>query len=137
MIPAALIFVNSDLNDLIRELLLTQLFISKGSDGYSDGYPANNYAVMSGAQFDGYYAANPNYVNKIHGSGTRVLVIRDILRDKTIVDGTKNYPLADIFLFIKSGLAYVEKNNFGPPRLALSIYDMTIYDFLRYNKKIT
>jgi hypothetical protein len=135
-LPAALIFVNNDLNSLINQLLLTQLFISYGTDGYSDGYVGTNdgyYAVLSGDQFDGYIVANPTYVHDIHRFGYRVLVIRDIFKDR-LNNNTKNYSLADVMIFIKSGLVYIEKNNFGPPGATFSIYDLTLYQLLK-NKK--
>lgn len=110
-LPGAIIFINKDINDGIRSLLITQLFIND---------------VMDGNTFDGYVSMDPGYVNRIHGSNLRVLVIRESFRDFT------NRELADVVIFIKNGMASVEENKLGPPRPQFPLQNLTIYQLLGF-----
>lgn len=110
--PSAIIFINSDINDGIKNKLISQLMITE---------------TMTGQEFDNRVAADPNYPQIIHTNYIRVLIIRDSFRDLT------NRNLADIVMFIKQGIASIEKTNFGPPGLRLQIDRINLYDLLRYN----
>lgn len=111
-LPPAIFFVNADLNDGIKNKLITQLFINE---------------VMTGTEFDARVSVDPNYPDIVHLQGFRILVIRPDFRDYT------NRSLADVVMFVKQGLVSIEKNNFGPPALTYQIDRMNIYDLLRFN----
>lgn len=129
-LPPAIIFINADAvdgyvidgysaiydgyiytpNGITRTRLMEQLYI-------------NEY--MTGAEFDSRVQAVPNYPDMVHLQGLRILVARDDFRDYT------NRRLADVVLFYSHGMVNVEKNNFGPPGLALPIDRISIYTLLR------
>lgn len=111
-LPAAIIFVNSDLNKILKDTLISQLHITES---------------ITGAEFDSRIVAQPDYPTIIHASHLRILVIRDSFRDNT------NRNLADIVMFVKQGLASIEFKNYGPPGLTLPVNKINIYDLLRYN----
>ena len=89
----AIIFVNNDLPLSIQSSLTTQLMLTEIIDGY---------------EFDKRVTVDPNYPTEVHLNNLRVLVMRP-LSDFT------NRNLADIVIFIKAGLAYIEFNKNGPP----------------------
>jgi len=97
--PSAIIFVNNDLSDQVQSTLVSQLQIND---------------TITGAEFDSRVTADPNYPNNIHINNLRVLVIRDF-SDLT------NRNLADIVIFIKSGLAAVEYNKYGPHNITMPV----------------
>jgi hypothetical protein len=111
--PPAIIFVNNDLTANVQAALVRQLMINDG------------YNVMDGYEFDRRVTADPNYVQIIHGSGMRVLVIRSF-RDYT------NRTLADLVIFVKFGMATVLKNNFGPPNIILPVDQLYFSELKRY-----
>ncbi len=110
-LPSAIIFVNGDgIDGYGTATLVSQLYI--------DGY-------MSKSEFDNRVLALPNYTDFIHANNYRILVILPTFRDYT------NRELADVVIFVKSGLAAIEKNKFGPPGLTLPIERINIYALLR------
>ncbi len=113
--PGALIFVNKDLNDFIKETLTNQFLLDE---------------TISQEEFKSRMVAVPTYVDSIHGNHLRILVILTDFQDQSYRE------LADLVLFISHGLAYVEKNNVGEPGLAVSINEMYLEKFLRYNDKL-
>lgn len=100
--PSAIIYINNDLSQNVISILQTQLYIDSGN-------------IMSGAAFDAILSSNPNYPNQIHGSGQRILVLRNLLIDFT------NRNVADIVLKFRNGLLIVETNKVGPPGITFSI----------------
>src|SRR3972149_3683491 len=100
-VPAAIIFVNRDLVDQVREHIVKQLHISEAIDGYT---------------FDRRVALDPEYISKIKQLNMRLLVERPYTE-------LENRELADVAIFIKNGLASIEKNNFGPPKQNFPIID--------------
>lgn len=100
--PSAIIYINNDLSQNVISILQTQFYIDNGN-------------VMSGDAFDSILSANPNYPNQIHGSGQRILVLRNLLTDFT------NRNVADIVLKFRNGLLTVEQNKVGPPGITFSI----------------
>lgn len=110
MLPGAIIFCNNDLTPGVQGPLLRQLYITE---------------EMVGAEFDLRVAENPNYTNLIHSNNFRILVTRDFS------DGY-NRNLADIAIFIKSGLATIESNKFGPPGQTFPVDKLTIYQLLAH-----
>jgi len=122
MIPA-IIFVNGnidgygethgDLDSSGKATLENQLYIHES---------------MTGEEFDARVIVDPNYPAIVHLMGYRILVIRSDFRDYT------NREFADVVLFVKHGMASVEKNNFGPPGLTVSLQRIEIHQLLRYNR---
>lgn len=113
-LPSGIIFVNEDLNDILKQKIMSQLLIQE---------------AMTGAEFDARVAADPNYPTIVKLENYRILVIRSF-RDTT------NRNLADVVIFVKAGLAAIEKNNFGPPGLTYPVETFNIYGLLRENGKI-
>lgn len=106
--PGAVIFVNTDLTDQVLSVLKKQLFISD---------------TISGDEFDARIIADPNYVNIIHNTFQRVLVIRSFWDQK-------NRNFCDVAMFIKNGLASIETNKFGPPGQTYQAALINIYELL-------
>ena len=59
MLPSAIIFVNSDSSEAVRQYMFNQLHISEMMDGY---------------EFDQRISIDPNYVNDIHLSNKRITI---------------------------------------------------------------
>ena len=113
-IPSGIIFINEDLNDILKATIKTQLQI---------------HEIMSGAEFDTRVSVDPNYPQIVRLQKLRILVVRN-LHDQT----NRNY--ADVVIFVKAGMASVEKNNFGPPGLTLPVNTLYIHQLLREVGKI-
>jgi hypothetical protein len=112
MLPPAIIFVNADINDAIKNTLITQLYIDES---------------MTFNEFNARVQSTPTYPDSVHLQGRRILVILPTLQDPL------NRALADVVLFYNQGQVTVEKNNFGPPGLSLPLQRVTLYALLRYN----
>src|SRR6185312_17304571 len=109
-LPPAIIFINSDLNDTSKATLRSQLNINQ---------------IITGKEFDDVVAVDPTFPDQIHLNGVRILVIRNEFYPYP------NYNLADVVVFLKQGLAAIQKNNLGPPKLALPLNRLNIYTLLR------
>lgn len=109
-LPPAIIFLNADINDIVKNTLTTQLFISES---------------MTFSEFNARVAVDPNYPDNVRSQNLRILVILPTFRDTT------NREMADLVLFYNQGQVVVEKNRFGPPGLSLPIDRINIYDLLR------
>jgi hypothetical protein len=111
-LPAAIFFVNADgINDGIRATLMTQLFIDE---------------ALTDTDFDARVQVEPDYPDLIHLNGLRIMVLRQNFHDLT------NRNLADVVMFVKQGMASIEKNNFGPPGLTFPVTRINMYELLRY-----
>ena len=91
--PSAIIFINLDLTDSVKEYIKNQLFIT---------------SEMSGPDFDLAVNSDSEFIESVKAQGGRMLVVRDL-------HDLSNRNLADIVLFFSKGLLYVEDNKFGPP----------------------
>lgn len=111
-LPTAIIFINADLNATSIATLRSQLYINQ---------------ILTGEQFDAVIAVDPTFPDQIHLNGARILVIREEFYPYP------NYDLADVVIFLKQGLAAVQKNNVGPPGLNLPLERLNIYALLRAN----
>ena len=109
-IPSAIIFINSDLTDSLKQILAEQLNITE---------------TMTGTEFDARIVADPNYADVVYMQKIRILVVRD--------DYNVNTQYADVVIFYKQGLATILKNNLGPPGLSLPVARLNLYALLRYN----
>lgn len=103
LLPSAILFVNNDLTSNVRAQLVRQLFIDE---------------VVDGETFDSKVSDNPNFVSEFKSSQKRMLVERS-LSDLT------NRELADVVIFVKSGLLTIEENKFGPPSYTYKVVDIT------------
>ena len=92
-VPGAVVMVNNDLTEVVRDRLIQQLHIDE---------------VISGDEFDLRFSVDPNYTRNIRALRRRLMVVRDH-------QDTSNREEMDIVLFIKSGMISVTKNCFGPP----------------------
>jgi len=101
--PSAIIFVNNDLTDNVRNMLVTQLHITEVIDGYV---------------FDDRMVADANYLTTVRALDQRIMVVRSYFE-------LNNRALADIAIFVAHGLVGVLKNNFGPRGITHSIINLT------------
>lgn len=101
-LPSAIVFVNNDLVDSVREMLIKQLHIDQ---------------TFTGSQFDDIIANNPDYPQTVKQLRQRIMVIRSF-------EELENREIPDVVLFVKAGLASVEKNNFGPPGITLQVINL-------------
>jgi hypothetical protein len=104
LIPSgAVVFVNNDLTDNVRNFLVRQLRINEVIDGYV---------------FDDRIAADPDYKIKLGQLYQRVMVVRSY-------EELENRDLADVAIFVSHGLAAILKNNYGPHGATHSVVDLT------------
>jgi len=101
--PAAIIFVNNDLTDSVRTMLITQLHITEAIDGYV---------------FDDRVAADAAYPATIKAECKRLMVVRSFLE-------LENRALADVVIFVSHGQAAILENNFGPKGQTHSVLNLT------------
>lgn len=113
-LPSAIIFVNdmlySDGYYNTRDNLIVQLCITE---------------AMDGAEFDARVRWDENYPAVVKNNGQRILVMRNF-SDLT------NRSLADVAIYVKNGLAAIEKNNIGPPNKTYPVKDLTIYHLVNF-----
>lgn len=100
--PAAAILMNSDSSDNVQEVIQRQLLISE---------------KINGEEFDLRVQNDPNYPDIVRNSGLRILVVRSFQE-------LTNRDLFDVVIFVKYGLAAIEKNNFGPHGFTISVERM-------------
>ena len=100
--PSAIIFVNNDLTENVKDMIERQLNISETLDGYV---------------FDN-YVLSATYLDDIRKDFKRILVIRSF-------EELDNRNLADIVCFVKNGLIAIEENKFGPHRGTFPIVNLT------------
>ncbi len=115
-LPSAIIFINNDVSDNVKSVLIKQLYIHES---------------ITREEFDARVSADPEYPNVVHLNNLRILVFQDFWAPRN------GFDIADVVIFIKSGLAYIESNNFGPPGLCLPVANLYIHALLRGNGKIT
>ncbi|MDP2685234.1 MAG: hypothetical protein Q8P20_09455 [bacterium] len=101
--PAGVVFVNNDLTTSVQNALVKQLHISEVVDGYS---------------FDNRIIADSSYIAVIKQFDLRIMVVRSF-------EELDNRGLADVVIFVSSGLAAVLKNNFGPPNITMPVARLT------------
>jgi hypothetical protein len=65
-LPAAIFFVNADINEGIRTTLMNQLFIDE---------------ALTDVDFDARVQVEPEYPSLIHLNGLRIMVLRQNFRD--------------------------------------------------------
>lgn len=102
--PSGVVFVNNDLTDNVRSMLITQLHINDTIDGYV---------------FDERVAADANYLPTIYRLNWRVMVVRSF-------EELDNRALSDVTIFVSNGLAAILDNKFGPPGQIFPVLDITL-----------
>lgn len=102
-IPAAIIFVNNDLSESVRAMLIRQLHIDE---------------VITGADFDARVSADSNYPNNYKLVNSRLMVVRSF-------EELQNREYADVVMFIKHGRAAIEESKFGPPGMSYPVVNLT------------
>ena len=135
-IPPAIIFINGDITYPptlpIPQVLGADPSLFIGADPSQDELTKLQGQLqidetMTKGEFDARVAADPNYPAIVHLQYLRILVILDSFQD------LNNRNLADVVIFVKQGIASIEKNNFGKPGLSLDMQRLNIYELLRYN----
>ena len=101
--PAAIIFVNNDLTDNVKDMLIRQLHITETIDGYV---------------FDDRVVANSDYPNLVKILDQRIMVVRSFFE-------LENRTLADVVIFVAHGLASILENNFGPKGQTSTVVNLT------------
>ncbi len=101
-VPPAIIFINDDLVPQVRAWIVRQLHINEVIDGYV---------------FDARVAADSSYPDKIRQLGLRLMVVRPF-------NELENRTLADVVIFVKNGMAAIEKNKFGPPSCSYPVSNL-------------
>lgn len=112
-LPAGIVFINNDISDNQRSFIGTQLFANE---------------IITKEEFDIRIQVDPNYPDLVRNMDQRLVVILTNFKDPV------NRHAADVVLFLKGGLAYVEGNNVGPPKLGVNLLRLDIYTLLRFNK---
>lgn len=111
-LPSAIIFINTDLNDVTINTLKLQLEL---------------HDVINHAEFVSRVEVDPSYPDIIHNTQTRLLVLLDNFRNYEARE------LADIVIFFACGLLNIEKNKFGPPKKSIPLENINIYNLLFLN----
>ena len=101
--PAAIIFVNNDLTDNVKNYIVKQLHITQVMDGYA---------------FDTLVTGVSGYVDTVKQLNQRIMVVRSF-------EELNNRNLADVVIFVAHGLATILHNNFGPPGITHEIVQLT------------
>jgi hypothetical protein len=99
-LPGAIIYINNDLNSALQTKIMNQLFI---------------WELITEQTLLDRIASDPDYLITVRLDRKRILVTCNDIRAST----TKT--IVDVVLFVKSGLAYILKNNYGPPALTLPV----------------
>jgi hypothetical protein len=92
-VPGAVILVNNDLSETIKNRLVVQLQIDEIIDGYT---------------FDSRLLTDSDYVKNIRALRRRVMVVRDFRE-------TNNRDVFDVVIFVKEAMASITQNCFGHP----------------------
>jgi hypothetical protein len=80
--------------------------------------------IMSFHEFNARVAVDPNYPNIVHLMDLRILVVLHNFRDQT------NRHLADIVIFLKAGLAAVERCKNGSPGFTIPAEIINIFNLI-------
>lgn len=109
VIPFGIIFVNDDLAlPSAENFLIKQLFITQTLDGYT--FDAN--------------LASTNYLPTLKQFNQKVLVLRSYCEFANR-NSNANWTVADVVIYVKNGLIFVEKNKFGPHGFTCKFEEVT------------
>lgn len=107
--PTGIIFINSNISEQVLDVVKRQLRID-----YIYNFDYFNESITN----DGYFGLNQ-----------RLLVL------VSDFENVENREKADVVLYIKMGLAYILKNNFGPTGLTVQVDRMYIHKLFLENGK--
>jgi hypothetical protein len=103
-LPSGIVFVSNDhLPDQIRDTIATQLYITSVLDGY---------------EYDDLLISNPDFPSQVKNTDQRIMVIRSFKE-------LENRNTADVAILVTNGMAFIEKNKFGPPGYTYKIPQLT------------
>ncbi len=97
-VPPAIVIVNDNIATQTKAWLVRQLHINETLDGYT--------ALLDRL------TANPDYANLVKQMNLRIMVFVESFQELIPPDLRT---IADVAIYVKNGLASVQKNNFGPP----------------------
>lgn len=106
----AIIFTNQDISQQVLSVLQTQLFITE-TISLSELLVRNT----------------GNYIRDYKLANKRMLVTCDFWSPR------EHFELADVVIFIKSGLAYIEKDNFGPTEKTYNVKDLQLSQLIPFS----
>lgn len=109
--PSGIIFCNSNISSSVLNTLKQQLYVHTTID-ISE------------------YNNNLNYYNNLKITNKQRILV--LISDFNI---TENRGEADVVIYISFGLAYILKNNFGPPGLCLNVDRLYIHKLLSKAKE--
>lgn len=132
--PSAIIFINDSITTATLGVLSTDTGVQPNNTvSGNTPYPSTVggidvqlqvYETMWFDEFNARVAADPNYPTSIHLNGLRILVILPNFHCHT------NRDLADIVIFVKQGVASIEKCKFGPPGWSLDVQRLNIWNLV-------
>jgi hypothetical protein len=121
--PGVIIFVNDSITTATQTTLATKDSPNPSTIQGIDVQLQINETINL-TEFNARIAADPNYPTVVHLNRLRILVILPNFQDTT------NRNLADVVMFVKQGLASVEKCKYGPPGFTLPIQRINIFNLL-------
>lgn len=102
VIPGAIILINEEISDVIKTHIIKQLQIEE---------------TITGTEFDARLLIDPDYVKNVRALRSRVMVLKDF-RDTT------NRTVFDVVLYVRHGIASIERNCFGPPSQSFPVHNL-------------
>lgn len=107
--PTGIIFINSNISEQVLDVVKRQLRID-----YTYDFNYFNESITN----DGYFGLNQRLL----------ILVSDF-------ENVENREKADVVLYVKMGLAYILKNNFGPTGLTVQVDRMYIHKLFLENGK--
>jgi len=114
-LPGAIVFMNENVPEQVRDTLRKQLSITM---------------LMDGVTFDGYIESYPTWPTQMRNHLERIMVMRSF-RELT------NRTLADVVIYVNNGMAAIETNKFGPPGLTYRVAELYWGKLMVYEPPIT
>lgn len=106
--PGAIIFVNNDLTDQVKGVMSSQLFLTE---------------IITIDDFSNRLSQDPDYISLVHNLNLRLLVIYS-------EPNADLQSLADVVLFVKTGLASILYNKLGPPGQTYPVATLHLYQLI-------
>lgn len=132
-VPGAIIFINDSITLATTSTLATDTGVQPNGLVPNTPYPSTIQGIDTQLQinetidlseFNARVKADPNYPRVVHLNRLRILVILTDFQDTT------NRHLADVVVFVKQGIASVEKCKFGPPGFSVDVQRLNIFNLL-------
>jgi hypothetical protein len=138
-IPGLLILINDSITTAVQTVLATDTGIQPNELVPMTPFPSTVQGIdvqleinetITLAEFNARIAVDPNYPEVIRLNKIRVLVISPNFHDHT------NRELFDVVLFVKQGLASVERCKFGAPGFTLPVERINILNLIYGDKRL-